>query len=200
VKALCCAGLVLAGVFVLAAAQTDPLGQFHFRTGPGFHSATPVGYTIIKLKPSGAVVSVVGLVECPEIEGAQQLSEGLRATVVSPDGVPLKNFPHIVSFRITTSLRKTFLDSPEASVDTEETPQQFLLKLGFRLKIYNGLHAREVPPTSVTNIGVPAAIAYDERVFRVTFDLGEAPVTDRLILETLSPQGETFTHFAFKLL
>jgi hypothetical protein len=160
----------------------------------------PLGYTVIKLKPSGAVVSIVGLIECPEIEGAQQLSEGLRATIVSPDGVPLKHFPRIVSFRITTSLRKTFLDAPEASLDTEETPQQFLLKLGFRLKIYNGLHAREVQPTSVTNIGVPDAIASDERVFRITFDLGEALVTDRLILETLSPEGKTFTHFAFKLL
>ena len=199
-KALCCAGLVLAGVFVLAAAQTDQFGQFHFRTGAGFHSAMPLGYTVIKLKPSGAMVSVLGLVECPEIEGAQQLSEGLRATVVSPDGVPLKNFPRIVSFRITTSLRKTVLDPPELSVDTEETPQQFLLQMGFRLKIYNGLHVREVQPTSVSNIGVPANIAYDERVFRVTFDVGDAPVTERLILEALSPQGETFTHFAFKLL
>jgi hypothetical protein len=105
-----------------------------------------------------------------------------------------------VSFRITVSLRKTLLDPPEASLDTEETPQQFLLNLGFRLKMYNGLHAREIQPTSVSNIGVPATVAYDERVFRVTFDLGEAPVTERLILEALSPQGEILTHFAFKLL
>jgi len=199
VKALCCAGVVFAGLFVLAAAQ-DPLGPVHFRTGAGFHSAMPLGYTVIKLKPSGAVVSILSLVECPEIEGAQQLSEGLRATVVSPEGVPLKKFPRIVSFRITISLRKTILDPPESSVETEETPQQFLLKMGFRLKIYNGLHVREVQPTSVSNIGVPATIAYDERVFRVTFDVGDAPVTERLILEALSPQGEMFTHFAFKLL
>jgi hypothetical protein len=198
VKALIRAGLLLAAL--LAAAQADPFGQVHFRTGQGFHSAMPLGYVVIQLKPSGAVLSLLGLVECPELEGLQQLSEGLRATVVSPDGVPLEHFPRTLSFRITSSLRKTILDPPERSVEIEEPPQQFLLNMGFRLKIYHGLHAREVPPTSVTNIGVPAGIAYDERVVRVTFDLEEVPVTDRLILEALSPEGETLTHFAFKLL
>jgi hypothetical protein len=197
VKALTCASLLAA---VLAVVQADPFAQVHFRTGQGFHSAMPLGYVVIQLKPSGAVLSLLGLVECPELEGLQQISEGLQATVVSPDGVPLEHFPRTLSFRITSSLRKTILDTPERSIDTDEPPQQFLLKMGFRLKIYHGLNARDVPPTSVSNIGVPAGIAYDERVFRVTFDLDDVPVTDRLILEALSPQGETLTHFAFKLL
>jgi hypothetical protein len=52
----------------------------------------------------------------------------------------------------------------------------------------------------VTLIGVPAEIAYDERVFRVSFDVGQIPVSDRVILEVTSPEGEGVTHFAFVLL
>jgi hypothetical protein len=49
-------------------------------------------------------------------------------------------------------------------------------------------------------IGVPAEIESDERVFRVSFDVGEVPVTDRMVLEVTTPEGEDLTHFPFGLL
>jgi len=49
-------------------------------------------------------------------------------------------------------------------------------------------------------IGVPADIPYDERVFRVSFDIGERPVTDRFMLEIYSPEGEQLGRFCFELL
>lgn len=168
--------------------------------GPGFHSAIPAGYKVITLKPSGATLSLLGLIECPELEGAQQVSQGLRATIVSAQGVTLKEFPRNFSFRVTASLRKTVIDSADGSVISNEEPQQFLMKLWFRLKVYDGLDMHEVQPQAVTMIGVPAEIAYDERVYRVTFDVGTVPVTDRFVLEVLSPEGETLTHFSFALL
>ena len=160
----------------------------------------PMGYSVIRLNPSGANVSLLVLIECPEMEGAQHVSEGLNATILSAEGVPLKHFPRNFSFRVTATLRKTILDPPEYAVVTGDDPRQFLLNLGFRLKIYDGLFVREVNPKTLTNIGVPADITYDERVFRVTFDVGELPLTDRLVLEALSPQGEKLTHFCFGLL
>ena len=170
-------------------------------SGPGLHAATPAGYSVIQLNPSGALLSLLALVECPEIEGAQHVAEGLNATIVSAEGVPLKHFPRDFSFRITATLRKTVLDPPEHTIVTKEEPRQFLFKLGFRLKIYDGLDMREVEPKTVTLIGVPADIAYDERVFRLTFDVGgDLPLSDRLILEALSPQGESLTHCCFGLL
>lgn len=187
------AALLLASVMIVPS-----LGQI--RTGPGFHATMPAGYTVVRLEPSGAIVAFLGLVECAEIEGAQQVSEGLNAKVVDSHGVPLRNFPRHISFRITATLRKTLIDPPLDTVSSNEPPAQFLVKLGFRLKIYHGLERREVAPESVTMIGVPSDVAYDERVFRASFDLENLAVTDRLVLEIVSPEDELVTHFSFGIL
>jgi hypothetical protein len=193
------AGLYRAAPILLAAMMAVPsVGQIH--TGPSFHSSMPAGYTVVRLEPSGAVVSFLGLVECSEIEGAQQVSQGLNAKVVDAHGVPLRTFPQHVSFRITATLRKTLIDPPLDTVASSESPAEFLLKLGFRLKIYHGLERREVSPDSVSMIGVPSDVAYDERVFRVSFDLEDLPVTDRVVLEIVSPDDEVVTHFSFGVL
>jgi hypothetical protein len=194
-----CTGFGIAAI-VLVSAVITPAGTVSFRTMPGFHATMPAGYTVVQLKPSGAMLSLLGLIECPEVEGMQQISQGLNAKVMSPQGEVLKQFPQHFSFRITASLRKTLIDGPDRTLTTEEEPKQLLLKLGFRLKIYDGLDMHEIGPESVTMIGVPADIAYDERVFRVSFDVGELPVTDRVILEVTSPEGEGLTHFPFGLL
>lgn len=185
---------------VLAYAVLAPAGTVSFRTAPGFHATTPAGTYLVQLKPSGAMLSLMGLIECSEIEGVQQVSQGLQAKVVSPRGVALRQFPQHFSFRITASLRKLLIDTPDHILTTSDDPQAFLLKLRFRLKVYQGLDMHEVAPESVTLIGVPAEIAYDERIFRVSFDVGDLPVTDRVVLEVSSPEGEGVTHFPFVLL
>jgi len=170
------------------------------RIGPGLHGAMPAGYRVVTLKPSGATVAVIGLIECPELEGAQQVSQGLAAKIVSAQGVTLQEFPQNLSFRVTATLRKTLIEPPDGEFATTEDPQEFLMKLWFRLKVYDGLEMHEIQPQSVTMIGVPPDIPYDERVYRVTYDVGKLPVTDRLILEVLSPEGEKLMHFAVALL
>jgi hypothetical protein len=175
-------------------------GTARSRIGPGLHGAMPAGYKVITLKPSGATLSLIGLIECPELEGAQQFSQGLNATIVSAQGVTLRQFPQTFSFRVTASLRKTLIESPDETFVTREDPQQFLMKLWFRLKAYDGLEMHEVQPQAVTMIGVPADIPYDERVYRLAFDVGKVPVTDRFVLEVLSPEGEPLTHFSLALL
>lgn len=190
-----CAALV-----VLVCAVLAPAGTVSFRNVAGFHATMPAGTTLVQLKPSGATLSLMGLIECPEIEGLQQVSQGLRAKVVSSRGVAVQQFPQHFSFRITASLRKLLIGAPNQILTTGDDPEAFMLKLGFRLKVYDGLDMHEVVPDRVTLIGVPAEIAYDERVFRVSFDVGQLPVTDRVILEVTSPEGEGLTHFAFSLL
>jgi hypothetical protein len=160
----------------------------------------PAGYTVVRLLPSGANVSFLGLIECSEMEGAQQISEGLNSKVLDAHGVPLRAFPRHVSFRVTATLRKTLIDPPLDTVSINDPPAEFLLKLGFRLMVYHGLERHELAPESVKMIGVPADVPYDERVFRVSFDLNNLPVTDRLVLDVLSPEDETITHFSFGLL
>jgi hypothetical protein len=175
-------------------------GAGQLETGPGLHSAMPAGSTVVRLEPSGADIAVLGLIECPQIEGARRVAEGMRSRIVSADGSTLEHFPSRFSFRITVSLRKTLIDGPADTIMSPNDPQQFLLKLGFKLRVYDGLEARELPLQSVEIIGVPADIPYDERVFRLSFDVEDLPVTDRVVLVILSPEEEPLTHFAFALL
>ncbi|HEY6305471.1 MAG TPA: hypothetical protein VI488_03310 [Candidatus Angelobacter sp.] len=189
---------VRAGVLAAALASIATAGQL--QTGPGLHSAMPAGYVVVRLLPSGANVAVLGLIECPQMEGARHVSEGLNSKIVAADGMPLKHFPRQFSFRVTVSLRKTLLEGPSDSVATAEDPEQFLLKLGFKLKIYHGLEMHEIDPQSVKMIGVPADVPYDERVFRVSFEVENLPVSDRVVLLVLSPEEEPVTHFSFGLL
>jgi hypothetical protein len=160
----------------------------------------PAGYEVVTLKPSNVNLSLMGLIECPEIEGAQHVAQGLKSQVIAADGAKIQQFPHRFSFRITASLRKIVLDAPLNSINTAEQPADFLLKLKFRIKAYHGLDAREIAPESVEMIGVPADIPADERIYRVAVNIGNTPVTDRFVIEVLTPQGEVLTHFPFTLL
>lgn len=185
--------LIVAG-FGLAAARTAQ------KAVPGMRSTMPAGYDVMVLKPSKATLSLMGLIECPELEGAQRVAEGVHRKLVSADGDTIKEFPQRFSFRITASLRKVFLDGPASSVDVDGDPQELLLKLKFRIRAYNGLEVREIVPQSIEMIGMPADVPYDERVYRINVNAGGLPITDRLVVEILSPQGERLTHFPFSLL
>jgi hypothetical protein len=186
--------LVLAGICVAAA------GSNTWKTGPGLHSAMPAGYEVVVLKPSHATLSVMGLIECPELEGAQHVSQGLHAGLVSAGGAPIRKFPPRFSFRITASLRKVVLDGPVEVVDVAGDPRELLLSLGFRIRVYDGLKSREIAPESVEMIGMPAYVNYDERVYRIRINAANLPITDRFKIEIVSPRGEVLTHFAFTLL
>lgn len=186
--------LMLAGLALYAAACPAP------KPTPGMHSAMPAGYEVIVLKPSKVNLSLIGLIECPEIEGAQHVAEGSHKKVVSADGETIKEFPGHFSFRITASLRKVFLDVPASSADVTDDPRELLLHLKFRIRAYNGLEVREIQPQSIEMIGMPADVPYDERVYRINVNAGKLPITDRLVVEILSPQGELLTHFPFSLL
>jgi hypothetical protein len=164
------------------------------------HATTPAGYDVLQIGPGGSVLTFLGLIECPDLEGAQQIEENGKSRIVNAEGKPMAYFPRSFSFRITASLRKTLLVNPVTGFDPAENPEDLLLKLRFRMKIYHELEAQEVQPDSVQMIGVPADIPYDERIYRITFIVDHVPVTDRCVLEVLSPEGERLTKFHFDLL
>jgi hypothetical protein len=186
--------LIVAGLAVAAAARNSP------KPVSSMHSNMPAGYAVMVLKPSKATLSLIGLIECPELEGAQHVAEGLHKKLVSTDGTAVRQFPQRFSFRITASLRRIFVEGPDSSVDVAGDPQELLLNLKFRIRAYNGLQAREIVPQSIEMIGVPADVPYDERVYRINIDAGNLPITDRLIVEIFAPQGELLTHFPFSVL
>jgi hypothetical protein len=189
---------LLAGLAASAAvAASNSAASWH--TTPFFHATTPAGYDVLRIKPGDGIVSFLGLIECPELEGAQQVGDGTHGQIVNADGKVLKDFPEHFSFRITASLRKTVLLDPTDAIESTD-PQDLLLKLKFRLKTFHGLNARVVQPDSVQMIGVPADIPYDERVYRVSFSVKNLPVGDRCVLEILSEDGARLTKFHFDLL
>lgn len=185
---------IISGCSLMAAAGTL------LKSGPGLHSAMPAGYEVVALKPSNVNLSLMGLIECPELEGAQHVADGLKSRVVAADGVRIQKFPHHFSFRITASLRKIVLDPPLNVVNVTDDPDSLLLKLKFRIKAYHGLEMREIAPESVEMIGIPADVPSDERIYRVGVNIGDVPVTDRVVIEVISPEGELLTHFPFTLL
>src|SRR5712675_1579557 len=128
-------GLILIAAGFSFAAKTTPREQ------PGMHSTMPAGYDVMELKPSKATLSLIGLIECPELEGAQQVAAGSHKRLVSADGETVRHFPQRFSFRITASLRKIFVEGPNTSVDIAEDPRELLLKLKFRVRAYNGLES-----------------------------------------------------------
>ena len=193
VRGISLVAILIAGSFGMAAASSP-------HSSSVYRWATPAGYDIVALKPAGAVISLLGLIECAELEGAQQVDEGVKARIIAADGRAITHFPRNFSFRITASLRKTLLTEATTELNSSHDPHDFLLKLKFSLKVYDGMEMRVIEPESVQMIGVPDDIPYDERVYRINFSLEQIPVTDRLVLEVQSPEGERLTRFHFGLL
>ena len=184
--------LAIVAMFALAAAAGTVS-----RVSNAMHSTMPAGYDVVVLKPSGMSLSLMGLVECPELEGVQSVSEGSHKKLVSSDGETIRQFPQRFSFRVTASLRKIMLDGPVASVNVGDEPRQLLLNLKFRIRAYNGLESHDIVPDSVEMIGMPADVPYDERVYRINLNKVDLPITARLVVEIRTPQGELLTHFPF---
>lgn len=114
------------------------------------------------------------------------------------DGTPVKYFPHHIDFRVTATahtnelvgIDQYSLDLPPGSLN------DFMTKLRFRVAIFEGLNKRIIEPENVANLGMPDDVSYDERVYRVGFDIGQrVPVEDRIVLEVLSPTGERIGRF-----
>lgn len=189
---------LLGGAISFAAGA--PLASDSWHGAPVFHASIPAGYEVLMVRPSGAIVSLLGLIECPELEGAQQVTSGVNAEIVTMDGERLRHFPQNFSFRITASLRKTVVIDPTDTFNSAERPEDLILKLKFRLKAYHGLDVLEIPPESIQIIGVPSDVASDERVYRIRFNVKKLPVTDRCVLEVLSPEGDRLAKFHFDIL
>jgi len=184
-------------VVILAAFGLAAIAGNAPRNSSGLHPNLPAGYDVLVLKPSGVNLSLMGLIECPELEGAQSVSQGSSKKLVSADGETIRHFPQRFSFRITASLRKMLIDQPVASVDVSDEPHELLLNLKFRIRAYNALEAHEIVPESVEMIGMPADVPYDERVYRINLNNVDLPITARLVVEIRTPQGELLTHFPF---
>lgn len=160
----------------------------------------PLGAEQINLKPSGKHFLLLGCVEDQRFNRLQVSRVQKSPFVIDAAGNVWKNYPDGVTFRVTA----TALESGMIQLDTENINESgdlnsFLLGLRFRLISFRGLRMTELQPSSVKLIGVPAEIPYEERVYRVSFDTGNFPVDNRLVMEVLSPKGQLLTRFHLEL-
>jgi hypothetical protein len=166
-----------------------------------FHSPVPLGLEAIRVMPMKKMVYVLASVENQTLDGLQVNRAPHVGFVARSDGSPVKSYPSGLDFRVTaTALPNDFKGVDQDEVTTQESMNDFLLGLKFKLKVFRGLKMVELTPTNVKLIGVPSYQSYDERVYRVSFDTPNLPVDARLVLEVYDSNGTRLTRFHLEML
>lgn len=161
----------------------------------------PLGAEGFLIEPLHRSFFLLASVDDPGLQNLQITRVSLGGTVIAPDGSLLRHYPTETSFRVTASaLDPTMLTTDLSPVAHEGDVNSLLLGLRFRLKIYRALHMQVIEPLRVAQIGMPADVPYEERVYRVAFDTSDIPVDARLALEVLLPSGERLSRFHYELL
>jgi hypothetical protein len=131
-----------------------------------------------------------------KFDGWRIVGEGPDARVIAADGSSVRDFPAQLQFRVTASALPDYpLQVDRDTLEWNGDLNQFLLNLGFRLKIFHGLEVTTIEPDSVELIGMPADVRYDERVYRTSFTLPPVPIKDRIVLEVLDPKRQRLCKF-----
>ena len=166
-----------------------------------FHSVTPLGSELFVVEGHKGSVLLMATALTPEIEGWKRFNEGGSRFVCAEDGRRIYSYPRQVQFRVTASAsERAPVSYDPLSVKSDIPVNEYLLGLRFRIKIFHALHVSVVEPTDVHMLGVPAAVSYNERIYRVSFQLPTVPVQDRMVLEVLSPEGTRLARFHFELM
>lgn len=190
---------VLCGVaFAGSAGKAPPDPDLEY----DFHSVVPLGTDAVILKPGKHTVYLLAAAESVGFEGMRRIKAGENLyTLLEPNGDPVTAYPQFIDFRVMATRRD--LSSPELDPFPLEQPvpdlNQYLLGLQFELKVFHGLECRTLTPAIVQMVGMPGDVPYDERVYRVSFNLGRVPIGDKLVLEVLDPQGLRLTKFHLEL-
>lgn len=136
-----------------------------------------------------------------EFDGEQVWVDGDHHVLKTASGAPVKSYPREVSFRISVSERGGFLvvDSPFPVQSHANSFNDFISSLKFEMRIFHALRCRVLHPTKIAHIGIPLDVPANERVYRVTFDLGDVPISDRIVMHVLTPDGDRMAKFNFDL-
>ena len=165
-----------------------------------YHSVVPLGQETILLEPGNHGLSFLASAESIYFQGWRQVYNTAGPSLLTAEGRPVERYPRFVDFRVTASARPGAIPGLKPLlVDCEsqcmQNVNEYLLGLQFRIKIFRELDVTVLQPKAVKLIGIPSDVAYDERIYRVSFDLGEVPVADRIVLEVLSPAGDRLARF-----
>jgi hypothetical protein len=165
-----------------------------------YHAHIPLGVESFSVKGWNAPLSLLALAINPQFEGWQSRRDGERRLLLDAAGDPVQYYPSSVAFRVSATTNLKLQDPSPFALHTTLAPNQYLLSLRFQLKIFHGLEETAVQPQSLELIGVPADVAYDERIYRIRFALPNVPATDRIVLEVLAPEGQRICKFHLDLM
>jgi len=160
-----------------------------------YQARVPLGWESFKVSSSGICFYLLGTVESPKFEGWQKVTVNDRSHLFDAGGQPVRTYPQELQFRITASTHEKMLDNQPFTITSSIPMNDYLLHLRFRLKVFHGVESRIVRPASVEPIGMPADVSYEERIYRIRFNLGHIPIDDRIVLEVLAPTGERLSKF-----
>jgi len=164
-----------------------------------YHARIPLGSETFAVNPWKSVLTVLASAEDPRFEGWRREQRGEREMLLDGSGQPVRRFPNHLNFRVSVGTRTHLSDDEPFALNAKLPVNDYLLKLRFRVKIFHGLHQTVVEPVNVALIGVPADVAYDERIYHASFALPPVSIEDRIVLEVLTPGGERLCKFHLDL-
>jgi hypothetical protein len=168
-----------------------------------YHALIPLGSEVFSYTNNGEhrVFYVMASAQNREFDGQQVWVDGERHVLKTPNGVAVQAYPRQVSFRVSVSVRDSNLiaDAPLPVETHGDNFNDFLKSMKFEMRIFHALTSRILAPTKIASIGVPADVPSDRRVYQVTFDLGNVPISDRVVMHVLSGEGERLAKFNLDL-
>ena len=164
------------------------------------HSRIPLGSDAVLLQPGRHLVEMVASAEAPEFEGWSLRAENKKPMLVNVAGKPVRTLPTSVAFRVTVGTRDRLTDPNPLPLESSKDLNDFLLNVRFQVQIFRGMEMREAQPEKVAMIGVPADEPSDERIYRVSFNLGEVRPDDRIVLLLLDGSGQRLSKFHLEFL
>ena len=165
-----------------------------------FHKVVPLGADAVRLEPSKAFVTLVASATSSGFEGLHRFPRAGQVVLVGGSGDPVRMFPERVLFRVTANIAGDKIADDPLPLPSPLDAQNFMLGLHFRLKIFDGLKSSYLKPSWVQQIGVPAELPADQRIYVARFHLRSVPATDRLVLEVLDSEGRRVARFHLELL
>jgi hypothetical protein len=154
----------------------------------------------VKLTKTGETLNFLATWIAPELKNYERVYDGNRRFVRTMDGERVTQYPEKMTLRISVGNKTKVEGTKPLDFNTEYSAHDLAKSLHFRLRVYNGLEYREIEPMSAKIIGVPADVAYDERIYLVEFLLDNVPVENRLMIEVLDPQNTRVTRFSISML
>lgn len=181
-------------------AQSNALAAKGPVTEMAFHTVVPLGTEAFQLRDAHQTMYLLATAHDPHFEGWRRVMDAVgHRSLLDADGNRVLFFPETLNFRVTASTRVKLLDVEKWPALAGTDLNDYLLHLRFQLRIFHGLRQHIIKPAAAEMIGMPAEVAYDERVYRLSFNVGQLPMSDRVVLEVLSPKGERLSRFHLDL-